>query len=239
MTDSHARAGLVALIACAAAMAWISVRAGQEATASESVASVDPVIAALMVDEDSRVKAMQQALAAAGYNPGPADGDWGAASWNALKQWRAAQTNLQLSRENGFALGRLMNVAPPEAGVSQVLVDGQHLVQPAAGETRPFQWDTKTNAWKAPKDYAFSSQSQGWVQLKVGGDQDLLLVFNGAHLSSDGQLLLGKPLGSRRLVATLSSKDGKPLGRAGCRIGEAALISDVVVPCGFAVTLPW
>lgn len=238
MTDSLVRAGLIAMVTCTAAMAWTNALADQEATAGENVAAVDPVIAALMTDENSRVKAMQQALAAAGYSPGPADGDWGAASWNALKQWRATQSDLQLSRENAFALNRLMNIAPPEAGVAQVLVNGQHLVQPAAGETRPFQWDAKTNAWKAPKDYAFNSQSQGWVQLKVGAEQDLLLVFDGAHLSAEGQLLLGEPLGSRRLEATLVTRDGKLLGRTNCRIGEAALISDVVVPCGFAVTLP-
>jgi len=230
---------IVALLACFAMIAWTDAQAQSEVAVEETATAVDPVVAALTTRGEMQTKAVQQALAAAGFNPGPADGDWGAASWNALKKWRAAHADLQLAKEAFRSLSHLTDVAPPASGVRPTFVNGQHMVVPAQGETRPFQWDTKTNAWKAPKDYGFSSSSQGWVSLQIGAEQDLILVFDGASFSPDGQILLGKPLGSRRLEATLSSKDGKLLGRAACRIGEAALISDVVVPCGFAVSLPY
>ncbi len=227
---------LVALFACCALIAGTGAQAQPAEAVAES--ATDPVFAALTARGEQQPKAVQQALASAGFNPGPVDGDWGAASWTALKQWRAAHADLQLPKEATISLSRLADVAPPASGVPQTLVDGQHMVMPGEGETRPFQWDTQTNAWKAPKDYRFSGSSQGWVKLRIGADTDLILVFDGASLSPEGQILLGHAVGSRRLVATLSSRDGKSLGRASCRIGEAALISDVVVPCGFAVTLP-
>jgi peptidoglycan hydrolase-like protein with peptidoglycan-binding domain len=227
-----------AAMACGAFLVCNTALAQTDAAAGDGAAAPDPVVAALTAGEQ-QTKAVQQALIAAGFDPGPADGDWGPASWTALKDWRTARQDLVLTQPQTRAYSHLVSVAPPEAGVMLPFVNGQHMVVPAAGETRPFQWDTQANAWKAPKDFKLGDNSQGWVMLKTASNPNFILVFDGARMSPEGQILLGRPLGSRRLFATLTSKDGKTLGRVGCRIGEAALISDVVVPCGYNVAASW